>query len=123
MTIIGAINKIDALKPNGYSQTEKVEWLSRIDGTIKKEIIDKHEGGDDIVFNGYDDSTPIDTKLIVEEPYDELYINWLESKIDYYNEEYDHYNATASKFVDAYNDFANDYIRTHMPKQVYARYY
>ena len=40
MTLMGAINHIDAVKPNGYSQTEKVKWLSTLDGIVKAEIID-----------------------------------------------------------------------------------
>ena len=53
MKIIEAIQKVDALKPNNYSQEDKIKWLSTLDGVIKREIIDTHEGASDIVFNGY----------------------------------------------------------------------
>ena len=46
MTIIEAINRIDELKPNSYTYLEKIGWLSKLDGTIKKNIIDTHEDGD-----------------------------------------------------------------------------
>ena len=45
MTIIGAITRVDTVKPNTYSQMDKVKWLSELDGIIKAEIIDTHEGG------------------------------------------------------------------------------
>ena len=61
MTIIEAINRIDELKPNGYQQTDKVEWLSVLDGIIKRQIIDTHEDGDLVPFEGYNDDTPLDT--------------------------------------------------------------
>ena len=50
MTIIEAINRADRLKPNTYSQQDKVNWLSTLDGIVKKEIIDTHEGGEDVRF-------------------------------------------------------------------------
>ena len=45
MTIIEAINKVDSLKPNGYTQSDKVGWLSVLDGAIKRSVIDTHDDG------------------------------------------------------------------------------
>lgn len=123
MTIIGAINRVDELKPNGYTQAQKIEWLSSLDGMIKRTVIDTHEGGDDIHFTPYNTETDLDTELLVAAPYDELYIHWLESKIDYANAEYAHYNNSTMRFNDVYADFANDYNRTHMPKGNHFKYF
>ena len=46
MKLIEAINKIDALKQNTFTQEDKIGWLSTLDGIIKSEIIDTHEGAD-----------------------------------------------------------------------------
>ncbi len=121
MTIIEAINKIDSLKPNTYTQNEKIKWLSALDALIKKEILDTHEG--DITFDGYTDYTPIDTVLIAKEPYDEMYIYWLESKIDYYNAEYAHYNNSVAAFGNMYSEFSRYYNRTHKPKTKKIKYF
>ena len=115
MTIIEAINQVDSIKPNSYSQSDKIEWLSRLDGLIKKHIIDTHEGGESVTFNGYDDLTPIDTKLIVEAPYDAVYLSWLEAKIDYANGEFAKYNNSATAYNTDYSAFERYYNRTHMP--------
>ena len=77
MTIIEAINRIDGLKPNIYSQSEKVRWLSQLDGFVKNDIIDTHEGSDAITFSGYDDETSIDTVLLIPSPYEDVYIHYL----------------------------------------------
>lgn len=116
MTIIEAISKTDSLKPNGYSQSEKIGWLSIVDGMIKNNIIDTHEGGEDVIFNGYNDDTPIDTELIVKAPYDELYLSWLSSKVDFYNQEIAKYNNNIIRYNDTLTAYANYYNRTHMPK-------
>ena len=116
MKIIEAINRIDSLKANGYTQSEKVEWLSTIDGMIYDTIIKTHEGDEDITFDGYKENTPIDTELLAYAPYDELYIYYLASKIDYYNGEYNKYNNSITAFNDIYREYTNDYNRKHMPK-------
>lgn len=115
MTLIEAINRINVLKPNTYSQEEKVSWLSTIDGIIKKEIIDTHEGADDVVFNGYDEFTDLSTVLLVPEPYEDVYLRWLEAQIDYANGEYARYNNVMKAYNNAYSSYFRYYNKTHMP--------
>ena len=116
MTIIEAINQIDSLKHNTYTQSDKVAWLSRLDSMVKKHIIDTHEGADEVAFTGYDDSTDLQTELLVPEPYDEVYLRWMEAQIDYCNGEYDKYNNAIDMFNTAFEGYKNYYNRTHMPK-------
>lgn len=116
MTIIELITDVDALKPNGYEQPYKVQWLSQLDSRVKQDIIDTHECGEDVVFNGYNDDTPIDTELLIPHPYDEVYRFWLEAQIDYANGEYTKYNNSMAMFNTAYSAFERYYNRTHMPK-------
>ena len=116
MTIMEAINRIDAVKPNSYSQDEKIQWLSQLDGIIKRSIIDTHEGAAAVIFNGYTAKTNLATTLLVPAPYDEMYIFWLESKVDYCNGEMGKYNNSISMFNTAYTEYDSYYNRTHMPK-------
>lgn len=117
MTIIEAINQIDAMKPNSYSQEDKIKWLSNLDWSIKKEIIDTHEGYEDIKFNGYDENSSLDTILLVDAPYDEVYIRWLEAQIDYVNGEVGKYNNSITAYNTAFKSYMNYYNRKHMPLQ------
>ena len=116
MTIIEAINRADASRPNGIEQSEKIRWLSRLDGIIKLEIIDTHEGGEGIVYTGYSEGTPLDTVLIVPEPWCDLYIHYLESRIDYAYSDFDKYNNANMQFSEGYDAFAAWYHRTHSSK-------
>ena len=115
MTIIEAINRIDAINPNNYTQPEKIAWLSTLDGVIKKEIIDTHEGAEAVAFNGYHEDTPLDTVLLVPAPYDEVYLFWLQSKIDYWNGEMSKYNNSIAMYNTAYATFERAYNREHKP--------
>ena len=122
MTIMDALYRIDELKPNSYSQPEKIKWLSSLDGVIKSEIIDTHERcgnkeccGEDKVFSGYKEDTDLNTVLLVLAPYDDIYLRWLEAQIDYANGEYGKYNNSLVAFNDAYTLYQKYYNRNHMP--------
>ena len=116
MTIMEALHHIDSIKPNSYSQQEKVQWLSTLDGIVKKEIIDTHEGAEGVTFNGYTDDTLLTTTLLIPAPYDDVYIHYLEMKIDYANGEYGKYNNSKTVYNTAYSAFERYYNREHMPK-------
>lgn len=115
MKIIEAINRIDSLKHNTYSYSEKVAWLSRLDSMVKRLIIDTHEGWEEVSFSGYDDKTDVETEMLVPAPFDEMYIRWLEAQIDYANGEYGKYNNSILMYQTAYDGYANYYNRNNMP--------
>ena len=139
MTINEAINQIDALKPNTISTAIKTRWLSTLDLEIQQNIIDTHESETESSFDGYTEhdvssvtvtghkivysntpggssSTDTSTVLLVPAPYDEMYILYLRSQIDYAYEEYAKYNNSNAMFLAAYAEFERWYNRTHMPK-------
>lgn len=115
MTIREAIDHIDSLKHNTYTNIDKIGWLSQIDGVIKNEIIDTHESDEEIYFYGYTEND-METELLVEAPYDVLYLRWLEAQIDYYNGEIARYNNSMMMYQTAYDTYDRFYNRTHMPK-------
>lgn len=121
MTIRQAIDRVDALKFNTYHQTDKIQWLSRLDWNILHGILELHDGTN-TDFTGYDDNTDPNTQLLVPPPYDEVYIRWLEAQIDYHNGEYDKYNASITMYNTAFEAFANYYKRSHMPKPKGSRF-
>lgn len=123
MTISEAINKIDSLKPNNFHEEDKIGWLSILDFTIMREMVDTHEGGEDIVFEGYTEETDLDTELLAPAPYDEMYLRWLEAQIDYANNEFGKYNNAIAMFNTAYGAYNNYYNRTHMPKGKQRKYF
>lgn len=115
MTIIEAITMIDSIKPNTYTQAQKIGWLSTLDEIIKKEIIDTHEGGEAVDFQGYGEDTDVNRTLLVPAPYDEIYLFWMESKIDYWNGERPKYNNSITMFNNAFDTYKEYYNRLHRP--------
>lgn len=122
MTIHDAINSIDELMHNTYTQENKVTWLSRVDTMVKKLVIDTHDGGEDVSFSGYNEDTDLETVLLIPEPYDEAYLRWMEAQIHYHNGEYDKYNNAVVMFNTAFDAYKSDYTRNHMPLQSEKRF-
>lgn len=114
MKIIELITEIEKVKPHQYEDAQIKEWLSTLDQTILDEVLSKYQGGEDIVFDGYDDAQE-DTELLVPDPYSEMYIPYVMSKIDFYNGEYTRYNNSAVLFNQHYAAFCSWYKREHIP--------
>ena len=115
MKIAQAIRRLDSLVFNTYAPSEKIEWLSQLDSMVKKQIIDTHESAERISFTGYDENTDQNTDLLVPAPYDEMYLLWMETKIHYYNGEYDKYNNAIIMFNAVFEDYKAYYTRNHKP--------
>lgn len=108
-----------------YALQDKIKWLSRLDLRIKQEIIDTHErnaGEEESSFDGYDEDD-LEAELLVDEPYAEMYIHWLEAQIDYNNAELESFNASNAMFESVYSAFRNNYNASHMAKGQRRRYF
>jgi hypothetical protein len=115
MTILEAIHRVDALKPNAYTQHDKVMWLAALDGRVQIEVYDTHHDSPR-EYHDYTDDTALDTMLLVPNPYDDLYVPWLSMQIDEQNREIVSYNNNAAAFQAKYADFKAYWNRTHKPK-------
>ena len=115
MTIMQAISQTDELCRNGYSQRQKVIWLSRLESMVKKVVVDAYEGGDQIPFEGFHDDTSLDTVLMMPEPFDAGYLYWLEAQIHYANDEIDDYNRAMMMFTAVFDKYKSYYQQNHTP--------
>ena len=111
MTGHECITRLDRLKPNSYAYADKLYWLCRLEGMIKREIIDTHEDAEELPGSLSEDDV-----LIAPPPFDEMYIHYLETQIDYANGEFDRFNNANAMFRSVYSAFANAYNREHIPK-------
>ena len=123
MTLAQAIDRTDRLKPNSYAYADKLVWLSQLDGTVKREIIDTHEGGAADEFVPYTENSDPDRILLAQCPYDEMYIHYLSAQIDYANCEYDRFNNSNRMFESSYSAFRNAYNCGHTPKESKKNYW
>lgn len=122
MTVGAAIEQVDRLHPNRFSEDEKLQWLSEIDGTIVRELFDTHEDSPlEAEFTGYT-MADMGKDLLAPYPYDQIYRWYLESQIDFANMEINKYNNSKTMFNSAYLTYTDHYNRTHMPKRIPYRF-
>lgn len=114
MTIRQTLARLDAGKYNTCTQSEKIAMLSGLDSMVQRLILDTY--GEQPDFGGYDDTTDLDTPLLVPPPFDEIYGYYLESRIDYQNGEYGRYNNSNAMFDAAWQRFADYCNRTRIPR-------
>lgn len=120
MTILDAITAADALKPNSFPTETKIQWLERLDKRILRDILAHYEGEipEDPSYN----TENTDRELLAGPPYDEMYVHWLACQMDYYEREYDAFNASNAMFEAVYGRFRNDYNATHVALRVRKSY-
>ena len=117
MTAGEILAAVDRLRPNQYSEAEKLSWLRRLDGQIQTELLDTHlgEAGEETAAElpAY---TP-ETALLAPFPYgEELYTAYLFAQIDLHNAEIGKYNQSVAVLSAAWRQLADWINRTRRPK-------
>lgn len=110
MTSNKAIEIVDRLKPNVYSEEDKLRWIGELDGMVQRLVIQT----DEVTEYVYPDD--MDRELLIPAPFADCYTLFLEAKIDYYNREYANYNNSAMMFEAQFSEFKKAYIREHQAR-------
>lgn len=110
MTPNKAIEIVDSLKPNTYTEEDKLRWLNELDGMVQRLV---HQ---ESMVKEYVYPDDMDKKLLIPAPFDDCYTLFLEAKIDYYNREYDNYNNSAMMFEAQFSEYKKAYIRENPVK-------
>lgn len=136
MTPNKAIEIVDSLRPNPYSEEDKLRWINELDGMVKrlvfqwdekyktdmkaqyeKEKITEEEYNAFLdILKDYSYPEDMDTELLIQAPFENVYASFLEAKIDYHNREYGNYNNSAMMFETQFSEYKKSYIREHKAK-------
>ena len=118
MTIQGALDYADQLKPNMMSRQMKIAFLTEIEQLFHQEVVMKHEHTEEQeTMPAYDVDTEPGTELVVPDPYSMMYVYWLMAKIDLQNLEEDKWDRDTQRFEQAYGTAGDWWTREHMPIQ------
>lgn len=110
MTPNKAIEIVDRVKINSYSEEDKLRWISDLDGMVQRLVIQTDK------IKQYSYPEDMDKELLIAAPFENLYILYLEAQIDYHNREYGNYNNSAIMFETQYSEYKKDYIRHNRAK-------
>ena len=118
MTALEAIARTDALHTNAYSREEKLRWLAELDWAVKLTVLDRHCGEP----APEPDAGSEDRELLVDTPFESIYIHYLTAQICYHDALWEDYNAANARFREVWDRFAGHHTRTHMPRAVLRRF-
>ena len=110
MTPNKVIEKVDRLKPNPYNEEDKMGWINELDGMVQRLVIQSDK------VEQYSYPEDMDKDLLIPPPFDDVYVLFLEAKIDYYNREYANYNNSAMMFESQFSEYKKAYIREHQAR-------
>lgn len=104
------IERVDATKPNVYSEEDKFRWLAELDGMVAQTVLQEQEP------RSYEFPKDMERELVIQPPWDVVYELYLMAKIDFYNKETASYNNTMTMYNELMDEFKKAYIRKHMPQ-------
>ena len=136
MTVAGIIEQYNTERPNKVSDALKVGWLKKCEQMLINEVLIQHKhdltdekkvslsvlgstlkigspGSYEEHINGWD----LDTELYVPEPYDDLYIHYLDQRIAYNNDDAKRYNKAVTEYNNALLAFQQYFNRTYITKK------
>lgn len=135
-TVAGIIEQYNNERPNQVADNLKVNWLRKCEKMIINEILISHEhdlededrvtlgvAGSTLIikpagsFEQHIDSFGMDTVPLVPEPYDELYVFYLDSKIAYNNNDTKRYNTASARYNEALLSYQQYCNRTWKTRQ------
>lgn len=134
MTANDIISKVDLLKPNEYTTSQKLMWLTQADRQLLVDVILKRgnniaktepespaEGDlwlDDTILKRYTSEwkevfpyTTSEAVLLFDDYAEEFYQWYLMTQIDLFNAEYTRYNNSSEMLNRAYSDLERRYNR------------
>lgn len=115
VTIKEIIERVNKERTNTIDDSLKIGWLSEIDEQIYDEIVLTHINADK-----YEREYPYESdtaSLIAPRRFADVYIFYLESKIDYFMNETERYINDVEMFSSSYQSFADWYNRNNLPLQ------
>lgn len=111
MTLKECIEYVDLIKPNAFDEATKTRWVNELEGRVQTEVF--LFGPHNITTYTWDRNQ--DTELFVKPPYEDIYYEYLQARIDYANGEYDKYENTMAMFEAKWTDFKVWFIYTYHP--------
>ena len=117
MTLAEIIANVESNRGSQFDKYVLTGWINEIENKAYNQVINKAEGND-IEFAPYRYDLDAEKTLAIPDVHKDVYETYLYAKIDYTNNEIDAYNADASMHAAAWDDYAAEYRRSHMPKEM-----
>lgn len=105
MTVSEALGRLDTLKPNRYTQEDKLAWLTTVDAAVAQVL--------GVAAPEY--AAADGTALLLAAPYDTAYLRYMEAQIDYHDGASEGCSMAMERYGKVLAAFRKHYQRTHVP--------
>ena len=116
MKIQEAIDWADEMKPNAFTSKVKLAWLNALEGRVAADVFLMAPA--EIAVLHYTEAD-MGTELLAAPPHDDIYILWLQAKIDEANGEYNKYVNSMQIYNEHFGDFVRWFAGLYEPAQGY----
>lgn len=121
MKVAGMIEQYNMERPNSVEDSVKRDFLRKCEANIIENVILLYEPAigerTEEEWQDYLDEFGYDTDMILSEPFDDLYIHYLDQRIALNNNDTKRYNIATRLFDNMFLAFKQKYNREHFPKQ------
>lgn len=115
MTLAEIIAYVDQVRPNAYDKDIMTGWVNEIERQVWEQVINRAEGAVD--YPGlYVYDMDAEKPLLVDDSHKDVYVTYLLAQMDYANMEIDRYNVDSAMHQAAWDGYAAEYRRNHLPK-------
>lgn len=116
MTLKQVIEEVDRQKANAFTNEEKTKWVTNCEIQIAEEIFN-------VDSPAYEWEADQDTELLLTAPFEDIYILYVMSQIDFRNADYGRYNNELSQFDQRFSDAQAWFLRRLKPKRKWFRWF
>lgn len=115
MKLKDMINQIIRLRGQQYDEDIMTGWINEIEAQAVEQVL-SHAVGGVTEFEHYNWNKDQEKELLIPQRFQDVYQNYVFSKIDFLNQETERYNNDVSMFEAAWAEFAAWHIRTYSQK-------
>lgn len=118
MTVSEVIQKYDDVRKNQISDDQKMKFLKAIDQMLMTETVRTHELPEklkDVDLDHYFDNWNMQSEMLAAEPWDELYIHYLDTKIAWMQNDTKKLNTATVLYDNVLLSYKGWYNRSYMP--------
>ena len=127
MTLAELIAYVDQIRPNAFDKEMETGWVSEIERKVYDQVVSRAVNKDaetleeylnppEIPHGPYNYEEDAEHTLLVEDAHKAVYVTYLLAQMDYANMELERYNADAAMHQAAWDEYASEYRRNHMPR-------
>lgn len=115
MTLAELIAYVDQIRPNAFDKEQETGWVNEIEHKVYDQVVSRAVDAGDF-YGPYNYELDAERTLLVEDAHKAVYVAYLLAQMDYANMELDRYNADAAMHQAAWQEYAAEYRRNHVPR-------